>query len=527
MLIEDNKLDQMAFERFVKDEKLPYDCTVAVSVSQAQSILASEKFDTIVADYSLGDGTAIDILDSVKDIPIIVVTGVGDEEVVIRALRGGAYDYIIKDFERNYLKSIPKTIENAIDCKKMREALDRKQKNLEAIFDATPVGMLLIDENMIVTRTNDTIKQLVHKEYQQIINQQIGSALCCINSISNENVKECGYGPVCKDCQIPKTIKIVFDSGLSVRDIEIHPTLKVDNKEIMPWFRMGAELVIIDDCKYVIVTLSDITERKKIEHERRLAEEKIKEMIAAKSGFISTVAHELRTSLAAMKEGVAIVFDGMAGRINNKQKEYLNIAIRNAERLGALINDVLDFQKFEADRMNLDIQDNDIKEVISEVHETMTLYAKKNEVELSLELAEDLPTARFDRAKINQVLTNLVSNAVKFTPENGRVFINVQCQNEELVMSISDTGIGIPKEALPKIFECFYRVNQRNKQIQGTGLGLAIVHKIVMMHNGRIEVASELDQGTTFTVFLPLDPKPLQKKLPAKADEILNNSIAN
>jgi len=87
--------------------------------------------------------------------------------------------------------------------------------------------------------------------------------------------------------------------------------------------------------------------------------------------------------------------------------------------------------------------------------------------------------------------------------------------------------MGIPKEALPKIFERFYRIDRPGKQIQGTGLGLAIVHKIVMMHNGRIEVASELGQGTTFTVFLSLDPKLLQKNLPAKADKILNNSIAN
>jgi signal transduction histidine kinase len=151
----------------------------------------------------------------------------------------------------------------------------------------------------------------------------------------------------------------------------------------------------------------------------------------------------------------------------------------------------------------------------------MALYAKKNKVELSLELAEELSEAKFDRAKINQVLTNLVGNAIRFTPEKGKVSINVHLQNEELVISVSDTGIGIPKEALPKIFECFYRVNQRGKEIQGTGLGLAIVHKIVMMHNGRIEVESEVGQGTTFTVFLPLDLKSVQKLLPAKADEIL------
>ncbi len=639
LLIEDDKLDQMAFERFVKDQKLPYDYTLAVSVSQAQSILACEQFDVIVSDYSLGDGTALDILNLVKDVPIIVVTGVGDEEVAIRTWKAGAYDYITKDLELNYLKSIPKIIENAVNCKKMREALDRKQKNLEAIFDATPVGMLLVDGNMKVASVNNAVKKIVKKEYPQIINQQIGGALSCSKSTGNENAKGCGYNPDCTDCLLQKTIESIFDSGQSVRDIEIHPALKVDNKEIMPWFRMGVEPVIIDGCKYVIVTLSDITEHKKAEYERQLAEdkyrmifensavaitmvdeqerliswnrftedllgmdredlylkpvrslypaeewerirayqlrqkgmqhhlvetrmikkdgsiievdislsvvtnaegkttgsigiirditehkkaqEKIKKMIDTKSGFISIVSHELRTSLAAIKEGVSIVFDGMAGRLNKEQKKFLNIAKRNVDRLSVLINDVLDFQKLETNRMNLDIQDNDIKEVVSEVHETMALYAKKNKVELSLELAEGLSEAKFDRAKINQALTNLVGNAIKFTPEKGKISINVYLRNEELVISVSDTGIGIPKEALPKIFECFYRVNQRDKEIQGTGLGLAIVHKILMGHSGRIEVESEVGQGTTFTVFLPLDLKSVQKLSPAKADEIL------
>ncbi len=645
LLIEDDKLDQMAFERFVKDEKLPYDYTAVGSILDAQSILASEQFDVIISDYSLGDGTALDILDSIKDIPIIVVTGAGDEEVAINAWKGGAYDYVIKDIERYYLKSIPRVIKNAIEHRKMEGALRRKQKNLEAIFDAAPVGMLLVDGNMVVARINNSIKQIVKKEYQQIVNQQISNSLGCTNSTCNENTKGCGYNPDCTDCLLLKTIKSVFDSGQSVRDIEIHPMLKIDNKEIMPWFRMSAEPVTIDGCTYVIVALSDITEHKRAEYERQLAEEryrmifensavaitmvdeqerlvswnkftenllgmnredlylrpvrslypaeewekirafdirqngmqhnlletrmikkdgriidvdislsilknaenettgsigvirditehkaaeeKVKKMIDEKSGFISIVAHELRTSLAAIREGVSIVFDGVAGRLNKKQKKYLNIAKRNADRLSALINNVLDFQKLETNRMDLNVQNNDIKEVISEVHETMTLYAQKNQVELLLELAEDLSEAKFDRLKINQVLTNLIGNAIKFTPEKGRVSINVQRRNEELVISVSDTGIGIPKEALAKIFECFYTVNQRGKQIQGTGLGLAIVHKIVMMHGGRIEVESEVDQGTTFTFFLPLDCKPIQKLSPVKENKVLENSIAN
>lgn len=642
LLIEDNKLDQMAFERFLKDEKLLYDCTIATSVSEAQSILASEQFDTIVADYSLGDGTALDILDLVKDTPIIVVTGFGDEEVAIKAWRGGAYDYLTKDSEQNYLRAIPKTIKNAIKHKKMEEALERKQKNLETIFDAAPGGMLLVDEDMIVTRTNDTIKQLVHREYPQIINQQICSALDCINSTCNE--KGCGYSSICPECPLQETIISVLDSGKPIHDIEIHPTLNIDEKKITPWLRVSAKPVIIDGRKHVVVVIDDITEHKKMERERYLAEEKyrlifensavaitiadeqeqliswnkfaedllgmgredlhlrqvnsfyppdewkkiraynvrqkgmqhhletkmikkdgriidvdislsvlknpegetigsigvirditerkkveetLKETMEMKSQFISTVSHELRTPLAAMKEGIAIVLDEVAGKLNGKQKKFLGIAKRNVDRLDVLISDVLDFQKIEAGGMKLDIQSNNIEEVVSEVYETMALYAKKNEVELSLESAEGLPKAKFDRAKIIQVITNLISNAIKSTPEKGRVSVSIQHQNEELIITVSDTGMGIPKEALSKIFERFYRIDRPGKQIQGTGLGLAIVHKIVMMHSGRIEVESELARGTTFTIFLPLDPKSLPDVSSEKVDDVLEHTVAN
>ena len=637
LLIEDDRLDQMAFERFLKDEKLLYDCTVASSVSEAQSILACEDFDAIVSDYSLGDGTALNILDLTKDIPIIIVTGAGDEEVATKAWRRGAYDYITKDIERNYLKVIPKTIKNAIEHKIMQEALERKQKNLEAIFDAAPGCMLLIDENMIVTRANDTIKQLVRKEYRQIINQQLGSVLGCINSTCNEY--GCGYGTLCQECPLYETIISVLELGKPVHDVEAHLALNINEKKITPWLRISAKPVIMDGCKHVVVVIDDITEHKKMEREhylaeekyrlifensavaitmadeqerliswnkfaedllgmdredlylrqvrslyppgewekiracnvkqkglqrqlvettmirkdgriidvdvslsvfnnpedetirsiviirditeRRKAEEKLKETMEIKSQFISTVSHELRTPLAAMKEGIAIVLDEVAGRINGKQKKFLDIAKRNVDRLENMINNILDFQKLEAEKTGLHIQNNDIKQIFLEVHETMVLYAEKNGVELLFELADNLPEARFDRDRIVQVLINLLGNAIKFTPKGGRANLNVQHRDEELIITVSDTGVGIPEKELPKIFERFYRAEQHREEIQGTGLGLSIVHKIVMRHGGRVEVESDVGKGSIFTVFLPLDPKPEANLLPVTADQIL------
>jgi signal transduction histidine kinase/response regulator of citrate/malate metabolism len=517
LLIEDNKLDRMAFERFLEDEKLLYDYKAARSISEAKEILKSEQFDIIVSDFSLGDGTALDILNSVKHIPIILITGAADEQVAIEAWRAGTYDYLPKDFDRNYLKAVPKTIENAIKRRKVEEALDRRQKNLEAIFHAVPVGMLLADENMIIGRANDTIKRMLHREYPQIVNHRIGYALGCINSTDSD--KGCGFGRACAECLLKNAISSVLNSGQSVQELEIHPTLKVDNEKIEPWFCVSVEPVMIDGCTRLIIAMDDITGRKK-------AEKELKETMELKSQFISTVSHELRTPLAAMKEGLGIVLDGLAGRINKKQKKFLGIAKRNADRLSDLINDVLDFQRLGAGKTKLDIHSHDIKEVLSEVQEAMTLYAKKHAVELSFASADDLSKAEFDRDKVIQALTNLVSNAVKFTPEAGRVSVDVQRRDVDWVIRVSDTGMGIPKEALPKIFERFYRVNRPGKDIKGMGLGLAIVHKIVMMHGGTIEVESQVDQGTTFTVLLPLKAKSSPEPSLETTEELMEETVA-
>ena len=641
LFIEDDKLDQMAFRRFVADEKLPYDYTIAGSLSEAQGLLGSQEFDVIISDYFLGDGTGLDILNSTEGIPVILVTGAADEKVAIEAWKAGAYDYLTKDLDHEYLKILPKTIRNVITRKKMEDALDRKQKNLEAIFDAAPVCMLLVDENMVVTRVNDAVRRMLGRDYSQIINRRIGDALSCVNADCHE--KGCGYALACSVCSFDKSIRVVLDSDRSVRNVVSHATLMIDEKKTAFWLQISAEPVVIDGHKHAVVAIDDVTKRKKAESDRRLAEERyrtifensavaitmmdeqerliswnkfmerllgmegndlylkpmrslypadewekirgcdvgqeamqrhletrmlrkdgkpidvaislsvltdsdgkttgsigvirditerreaeerVKEAVELKSQFVSTVSHELRTPLAAIKEGVAIVLDEVTGRINADQKKFLDIAKRNVDRLGDLINDVLDFQKIEAGRMKLDLQTNSIDEVVSDVHETMALYARKSQVELSFDTAKGMPRAKFDRAKIIQVLTNLISNAVKFTPEEGRVSVNVQQQNEDWVISVSDTGMGIPKEALAKIFERFYRVNRPGKEIKGTGLGLAIVRKIVTMHGGRIEVESEVDRGTVFSVFLPINANSSLESLPIEKDEVLENTIA-
>ena len=289
LVIDDNKLDRMAFARLVESKKLPYECKMASSVAEARALLSSERFDAVVSDYSLTDGTALNILESVKNIPVIITTGAGDEEVVTNAWKAGAYDYLPKDLERNYLKAIPKTIENALKSKRMEEALERKQKNLEAIFDAAPVGMLLADENANITHVNHAIAQMTHKDTAQLRERPIGNVLGCINC-SREG-QQCGHSAACSACALRKTVKGVLDSGQSVHGVEIYSTFAIEDRETPLWVRVSAEPVIIDGARYVVVAVEDITEQKRAEQKLQIVENRYR-TIFENSAVAITMADE-------------------------------------------------------------------------------------------------------------------------------------------------------------------------------------------------------------------------------------------
>ena len=261
-----------------------------------------------------------------------------------------------------------------------------------------------------------------------------------------------------------------------------------------------------------IGVIRDITERKE-------ADRKIKEAMELKSQFISTVSHELRTPLTIIKEDIAIIMDGAAGRVKSKQREILEIAQRNIDRLARLINDVLDFQKLQSGRAKFNMQDNSINNVIETVYNTMIKTVKKNGAEFRLALDNTLPKVAFDSDKIIQVITNLVSNAMKFT-EKGSITIATHRIENSIRVSVSDTGCGIKQEDLSKLFLQFQQLGSGgNRKTGGTGLGLAISKDIVEKHGGRIWVESECGKGTTFHFLLPIKSA---DSVHRTADSILN-----
>lgn len=521
LIIDDDQIDTLFIRKLLSQSHLPVShIENAESLSQAFAILDNNKFDAVLLDLNLPDSAGIDTLVEISkrypQIASVVITGQHPDDLDDKNAAAGTQEYLVKgDYNA---ETLTKSIQYAIERKRIGQILDRKQKNLEAIFDAVPIGMMLIDENKTIRRVNDAIRQIVHRDYRQIINNPIGVALGCLNCRNPENI--CGQTSNCNHCLLREAVDTALHKKQSARRIEIQPTLIVDEKEISPWFLISAEPAMIDGQNYAVIAFDDISSRKK-------TEQKLKETMTLKSQFISTVSHELRTPLACIKEGVTIVQEGVAGTINAKQKNFLDIAKRNIDRLADLVNDVLDFQKLDSGKGEFDIRQNDIKQIALEIHNTMLHFAKKKDVDLTLELDPKIPKVSFDSNKIIQVMTNLISNAIKFTPSPGQVTVSIKQHNAELSIAISDTGLGIPQEDLSKIFDHFHRVNRPGKQIQGTGLGLAIVKKIISSHNGRIEVQSKINEGTTFTIFLPLEPKLTDQIITVQKDQQLENILTN
>jgi PAS domain S-box-containing protein len=260
--------------------------------------------------------------------------------------------------------------------------------------------------------------------------------------------------------------------------------------------------------KFILLSIEDITLRKQ-------AEDEIERIYQAKLAFTSMVSHELRTPLTSLKESLSIVSSGKIGPINQEQASFLDIAKRNLDRLISLINDVLTFQKLEAKKMVFNLQENDIDTAFKEVKDIMTPLAQKKGLDFIVNNTIK-QKAVFDMNTIIAVLINLVGNAIKLTDKGWvKLSANYNPRDSFIEISVEDTGCGIKKDDLPKLFHAFEQIKRKSG---GTGLGLIISKQIVEEHHGKIWVASISGMGTTVYFSLPID-------FLTKSPQILKNKI--
>jgi signal transduction histidine kinase len=228
-----------------------------------------------------------------------------------------------------------------------------------------------------------------------------------------------------------------------------------------------------------------------------------KELDTMKSEFVATVSHDLRSPLTLMR-GYATMLE-MVGELNEQQQGYVRKIISGVENMSRLVNNLLDLGRIEIG-VGLQVENVSVIDIIERITSALQLQATQKNIALNVELPKDMPHAvEADQALLHQAVYNLVENAIKYTPEGGRVTVRVNSQTGRLIFEVSDSGIGITPDDIPHLFEKFYRGKQREARAQhGTGLGLAIVQSIAESHGGRVWVESELGKGSTFYLQIPL-----------------------
>ncbi len=251
--------------------------------------------------------------------------------------------------------------------------------------------------------------------------------------------------------------------------------------------------------------------------------EKLKEVDRLKGNFLAMVSHELRTPLTSVIGYSEMLLEGIAGSLNDEQRDYVKTIMDKGESLLSLITQILDMSRIEAGSLRLHVADFDPRPVAQAATTSIVPQAAKKKIELVVNIAPSLPFVRGDREKLSQVITNLLGNAVKFTPAAGRITLDVDVWSgprpgadeasspfdlgEEtfLRVVVSDTGVGIPPDKTKAIFERFFQIdNSSTREFGGTGLGLSIVKSFIDAHHGTISVESTIGQGSRFTVLWPL-----------------------
>jgi PAS domain S-box-containing protein len=233
--------------------------------------------------------------------------------------------------------------------------------------------------------------------------------------------------------------------------------------------------------------------------------------VESQSVFISMISHELRTPLTSMTGFIELALDGAGGSLGEGSARLLRIARANGERLTRLVSDILEVTRLETGHLTLEHSEVGIRDIVDEIVESIRVEFENRRQSLMVEIPGDLPVVWADRQRTAQILSNLMTNAYRYTPDGGRITISARHNGNWVEVTVADTGIGIPEEYHRRIFEKFARVELKGPRPPGsTGLGLAITKALVEVQGGWIKVQSALGQGSAFTFALPVAGKPLQ-----------------
>jgi len=415
--------------------------------------------DLVVAEYALPGGTGLDLLADLRadgmQAPLVLLAGRGSEDLAVAALRAGASDYVRSPFsERDLLDAADRALRP--DWTRFPTNSDPRLQTLDAVLRGTEDAIIVVDEDGRLMFCNP--------------------AACRIFSLS----AQARLGWPLRDALDHREVVELFEkearTGHSRRT-------EISLEDGARW--MNVQMTIVPGVGRVAV-MQDITH--------------LKELDRVKSDFVTSVSHDLRSPLTAILGYVALL--GRCGPLNEQQRQFVERITDSVNSIARLISELLELSRIEAG-YDQDREPAALPAIVRQVAAERQHELDAKQQALDLDVADDAPPVLGNPLRLSQLVANLLENAIKYTPARGRIGVALGQEDGCLVLRVSDTGIGIPPEDQPHIFDKFYRGDDAIERYEGTGLGLSIVKGIVEQHDGRIWVESQVGHGSTFTVMLP------------------------
>ncbi len=389
---------------------------------------------------------------------------------------------------------------------KAKEQIHHRAKEWRTAFDSITEMISIHDKNFKITKVNKALANAFKIEPKELIGKT------CYEVFH-------GAKQPCQNCPHVHSLKTKESATLDLFEPRLGIHLDVSTSPILD--ENGEVTSSVHIAK-------DITERKLAEENLKKANEKLKEYNQLKDEFVSTASHELRTPLSIIMGAIRLVLDEIPGQIVEEQRDVLATAMESVKRLSRIVNSLLTISKIESGRRDLQKTVVNICELIKDTVSNCDSLAQEKGICLDCKVPSKSVDICLDPDKTKEVLINLISNSIKFTTEGGWIKVICTEQDKEVLVSVQDSGVGIAKEDIPKLFDKFTQFDRKaGPGEKGTGLGLAIVKKLVEMHDGQIKVESEVGQGTIFTISLPLTTKPIAGDLPVETDELVETTLAN
>ncbi|NJK66314.1 MAG: response regulator [Microcoleus sp. CSU_2_2] len=489
LLVEDNPADaDLLAELLEVSGDIQWELVSVEFLHAAIAHLCKQPFDVVLLDLSLPDSRGLETLTRLREVApdtaMVVMTGLDDQGIALEAVRLGAQDYIVKGQITTQL--LVRTIRYAIERSQTFQMLRESERRFRAIFDSSFQLTKLLTPQGVVLEINQTTLDFAGIQSRDIVGRPIWEIPIWTLSLNvreqlQEAVAKAGRGQFFRS-----EIDLLGKNGKIVTvDFSVKP---VRNET-------GQVLLLIAEAR-------DISDRKRAEAEILKALEREKELSELRAKFVTMVSHEFRTPLTTIQFSAGLLQDySSQWSMEKKITHFVRIQLA-IKRMTELLEDILVIGKIEANTLQFQPVSLNLELFCRQLIEEQQLN-DSNQHPIALILEGDNTDAQMDEKLLRQMLGNLLSNALKYSPTGTSVDLHLKCQNRDVVFQITDRGIGIPQADQERILETFYRATNVGT-ISGTGLGLAIVKRAVELHSGNLDIHSQEGTGTTFTITLPL-----------------------